>query len=100
MDKNEAIEKVRKYRDLLVKQMNIEQVFLYGSYAKGNYREDSDIDVVIVVNNLSGDFFSIHPLLWKLRRQIDDRIEPVLIDREHDRARFLDEIKKEGIEID
>ena len=99
MDKNEAIEKVRKYKDLLVKQMNIEQVFLYGSYARGNYREDSDIDVAIVVRNLSGDFFSVNPLLWKLRRQIDDRIEPVIIDRDFDRAGFLNEIKKEGIEI-
>ena len=99
MDKNEAIEKVRKYKNLLVKQMNIEQVFLYGSYARGNYREDSDIDVAIVVRNLSGDFFSINPLLWKLRRQIDDRIEPVIIDLNFDRAGFLNEIKKEGIEI-
>jgi len=99
MDKNEAIEKVRKYKNLLTKQMNIEQVFLYGSYARGNYTEDSDIDVAIVVRDLQGDFFSVNPLLWKLRRQIDDRIEPVIIDINFDRAGFLDEIRKEGIEI-
>ncbi len=45
------------------------------------------------------DLFSIHPLLWKLRRQIDDRIEPVLIERDFDDAGFLEEIKKNGIEI-
>lgn len=99
MDKNEVITKVREYKDLLSKQMHIEQVFLFGSYAKENYREDSDIDVAIVVSNLSGDFFAVNPLLWKLRRQVDDRIEPVLIERDYDQAGFLNEIKKEGIEI-
>ncbi len=28
--------------------INVERVVLYGSFAKGNQREDSDIDVVIV----------------------------------------------------
>lgn len=53
---------------------------LIGSYAKNQSREDSDIDVAIVVNHIEGDFFTTQPLIWKLRRQIDDRIEPILID--------------------
>ena len=48
------------------------------------YREDSDIDVAIVVKKIEGDFFTINPLLWKLRRQIDDRIEPIIIERDKD----------------
>ncbi|MBG0859601.1 MAG: nucleotidyltransferase domain-containing protein, partial [Bacteroidales bacterium] len=63
------------------------------------FSEDSDIDVAVIVSNISGDFFSVNPLLWKLRRQIDDRIEPVLIDRNNDRSGFLEEIKRNGIEI-
>ena len=35
----------------------------------------------------------------KLRRQIDDRIEPVLIDKDYDASGFLEEIKKSGIEV-
>jgi hypothetical protein len=38
-------------------------------------------------------------LLWKLRRQIDDRIEPVLIERDNDNGGFLSEIQKYGIQI-
>jgi hypothetical protein len=45
------------------------------------------------------DFFDIQPLLWRLRRQVDDRIEPILIERDHDGGDFLSEIKKHGIEI-
>jgi len=99
MDKREAIEIVKAYRQLLKDHFDIKGMYLFGSYAKGTFNENSDIDVAIVVDNLRGDFFEVNPLLWKLRRQIDDRIEPVLIEKEHDDSGFLEEIEKYGIEI-
>ena len=99
MDKREAINKVKAYRLLLKDYFQLENVYLFGSYAKNTNREDSDIDVAIVVNHIEGDYFSINPLLWKLRRQIDDRIEPILIEKDFDDANFLSEIQKYGIEI-
>jgi predicted nucleotidyltransferase len=99
MDKNEVINKVKQYKILLGKHFDIDSVYLFGSYAKDTNTEDSDIDVAVVVRNISDDFFSVNPLLWKLRRQVDDRIEPILIDINNDRSGFLDEIKKNGIEI-
>lgn len=99
MDKKEAIDKVIQYSHLLKDHFQIEKVYLFGSYARNSFREDSDLDVAIIVNRVEGDYFDVNPLLWKLRRQIDDRIEPILIEREHDDAGFLNEIKKYGIEI-
>jgi len=99
MDKSEAINKVKDYSILLKKYFPLEKVYLFGSYAKNTNRIDSDIDVAIVVSHIEGDFFSIQPLLWKLRRQIDDRIEPILIERENDKGDFLKEIQRNGIEI-
>jgi uncharacterized protein len=99
MDKNEAIEKVKEYSKLLNLYFKYKNIYLFGSYVSGNYHKDSDIDVAIVVSKLEDDFFSVNPLLWKLRRQIDDRIEPILIDEKHDDANFLSEIKNNGIEI-
>lgn len=99
MDKGEAISKVKQYSTLLKEYMQFEKVYLFGSYAKNTYREDSDIDVAIVVKKIDGDFFSINPLLWKLRRQVDDRIEPILIESEFDDADFIGDIQKSGIEI-
>lgn len=99
MDKSEAIDKVRIYRQLLKNYIPLEKVYLFGSYAKDTNRTDSDIDVAIVVSHIDGDYFSIHPLLWKLRRQVDDRIEPILIERDNDSSDFLSEIQKFGIEI-
>jgi predicted nucleotidyltransferase len=99
MDKREAINKVKAYRHLLKDHFQFENIYLFGSYAKGTNREDSDIDVAVIVDHVEGDYFSINPLLWKLRRQIDDRIEPILIERDFDDADFYGEIKKYGIRI-
>jgi len=99
MDKREALIKVKEYSLLVSKYLPFEQVYLFGSYARNTNRVDSDIDVAIVVSHIEGDYFSIHPLLWKLRRQIDDRIEPVLIERDNDNGGFLSEIQKYGIQI-
>jgi uncharacterized protein len=99
MDKGEAINKVAEYKRILNNYIQFESVYLFGSYAKGTNRNDSDIDVAIVVNRADGDFFSVRPTLWKLRRLVDDRIEPVLIERDFDDADFLGEIQKYGIEI-
>ena len=99
MDKAEAINKIRQYRILLKDYFDIDKVYLFGSYAKETNKEDSDIDVAIVVNSMKGDYFTITPLIWKLRRQIDDRIEPILIEKNNDISGFLEEIQKSGIEI-
>ena len=99
MDSAEVIEKLKVYKKLLSNHMKFEEMILFGSYAKGNARDDSDVDVAIIVKKLSGDYFSTRPLLWKIRREVDDRIEPVLIDKEHDESGFLSEIMKTGVVI-
>ena len=103
MDKrDDIIGKVRKYKQLVLNSnfpMKIESVYLFGSYAKGMPHEHSDIDVALVVKRFKGDFFSVIPPIWKLRRQIDFRIEPHVIARDTDYAGFLEEIQKTGILI-
>lgn len=99
MDKSEVIDKVRAYSILLRKYVPFEKVYLFGSFAKDAYHPQSDIDVAIVVNKIDEDYFDVQPLLWKLRRQVDDRIEPILIERENDPGGFLIEIQRNGIEI-
>ena len=99
MDNAEVIEKLKVYKKLLSKHMKFDEMILFGSYAKGNARDDSDVDVAVVVKTLSGDYFSTRPLLWKIRREVDDRIEPVLIEKAHDESGFLFEIMKTGVII-
>ncbi|MDR3187836.1 MAG: nucleotidyltransferase domain-containing protein [Prevotellaceae bacterium] len=102
MDKrDDIISKVRAYRDLVLRDfpMEVEKVYLFGSYAKGTPHEDSDIDIAFVVSRFEGDFFKVIPPMWKLKRKVDVRIEPHVVARDADYAGFLDEIRRTGIEI-
>ena len=49
MGKNEVIDIVRKYKEMVLSTIGPASVYLYGSYSKGSAREDSDIDVAVVV---------------------------------------------------
>jgi predicted nucleotidyltransferase len=99
MDQTTAIDKVKRYSDLVIKRFDVSKIILFGSYAHGTARPDSDIDVAIVVKHVKDNFFETVPVLWQLRREIDSLIEPVLIEEEHDPAGFILEIDKTGIEI-
>ena len=67
------IETAKKYVQQIPE--NLKKAFLFGSYAKGLEREDSDIDIALVIGQMD-DFFSIQMQLMRLRRKIDLRIEP------------------------
>jgi predicted nucleotidyltransferase len=99
MDTAEAIEKLKRYKHLLKKQMKFDQLILFGSYAKGTAHADSDMDVAVIVDELKVDYFTTRPLLWKIRREIDDRIEPILLEKNSDDSGFISEIIKHGIVI-
>ncbi len=100
MDQREVIKKIVQYKQLLSKHFDIDEVVLFGSYAKGDQKEESDIDVAVIVKSLNNDFFTYAPLLWKLRREIDDRIEPILIERDKDESGFLQDILESGLVIE
>ena len=92
----QVIEKVKKYAELIRSSFNVKHIVLYGSYAKNNYKEDSDIDVAVVVDDIKEDFLEMITKLYKLTRDIDDRIEPILLDSAHDDSGFLEQILNEG----
>jgi hypothetical protein len=50
---------------------------------------------------LNNDYnvLNTEPLLWRLKRQVDFRIEPHVIARDTDYAGMIDEIQKTGILI-
>lgn len=99
MDQNEVLEKLLRYKILVSEHFDLDSLVLYGSFARGNQHDDSDIDVAVIVNSLDKDYFAYAPLLWKLRREIDDRIEPVLLEKKSDQSGFLKEILQTGIII-
>lgn len=101
MVKKSVIETATKYISQIPNDLGLKKAYLFGSYAKGLEKEDSDIDIAIVVGNMT-DFFATQMLLMRIRRNIDLRIEPHPI-HENDFTNmnpFADEIKKSGIELE
>lgn len=96
MDYKEIVDKTREYSELVIDLLSPKMIVLYGSYAKGTAREDSDIDIAIILDTLGEDFLERAHQLFKLRRGIDSRIEPVLIGLDNDKSGFCEDILKTG----
>jgi predicted nucleotidyltransferase len=52
------------------------KVYIFGSFVKNKFTENSDIDLAIVSNRFKGDIIEDNLMLMRLRRDIDLRIEP------------------------
>ncbi len=102
MDKNIDIA-IAKYLDLIkAKFSDIEGAYLFGSYAKGKFTDDSDIDLALIFTNLDDSKrFDIQVQLMLLAAKIDSRIEPHPISHDDFNSGnpFVVEIKKTGIKI-
>lgn len=100
MDKTDAINIAKKYASKIESNFNLKSIYLFGSFAKGNQNNDSDIDIAVILDDYD-NLIKTQLNLMKLRRDIDSRIEPHPI-REIDYNEFnplANEIKKYGIKI-
>ena len=100
MDKREAEDIAKKYIEVVTQKYPVAKAWLFGSYAKGNHNDDSDIDIAILLKD-EYDIIDLQIELMKMRRQIDLRIEPHPFTEEYvdDSSLFKNEIEKNGIEM-
>ncbi len=101
MDKKTAVRIAGEYVEFIRKKdPDIKKAYIFGSFAKGTDREDSDIDLAIIFKNLT-DTFDMRVRLMKLRRQFDTRIEPHPFSESDFQISnpLADEIMKTGVEI-
>jgi len=96
MDKRAVVDRVREYAEVVRKTFPVKKVILFGSYVNGKPRTHSDIDVAVVMEQVEDDFLMAETKLFQLRRGIDERIEPVLLEERNDRSGFLEEILRTG----
>jgi predicted nucleotidyltransferase len=76
VDRGQINQIALKYAEYLKKEYKLCGVYVYGSYAKGNFTADSDIDIAVVAEDFTGDLVEDTFRLMKLRRKVDYRIEP------------------------
>lgn len=75
------------------------KVVLFGSYARGDWRQDSDIDVAVIVEKVEGDILNLAARLHALAWPIDYRIEPLLFEQDNDPSGLLEYVLQNGIVI-
>lgn len=96
LDKRTVDSAVKRYTEAVTKLLSPAAVVLYGSHAKGNAREDSDIDVAVIFDGFQGDWLETSSSLWRLRRGISYDIEPILLDSQNDKSGFVANVYKTG----
>jgi predicted nucleotidyltransferase len=95
---------IHRFVDVLVKKnIKIDQVILYGSYASGRMKIYSDIDIAIISPDFGKDKFEESKLLLQTAWRIDPRLQPVPISSESFNQKnwvpLIHQIKASGIEV-
>ncbi len=101
-DKKLIFESIRKYvNELRKRDIDIVSAYLFGSYAKGEDTEWSDIDVALLTKKIIGDSFDFKFLLMKIAREINFDIEPhlYLVDEFNENNPFTTELIKTGEKV-
>jgi predicted nucleotidyltransferase len=90
-----------QYAELLKKHVELHSLYVYGSHASGKYTEDSDIDIAVVADGFTGDLIEDTLKLMKVRRSVDNRIEPhpFSIEQFNEDDPMAKEIMNSGIRI-
>ncbi|MEZ7890632.1 MAG: nucleotidyltransferase domain-containing protein [Candidatus Wallbacteria bacterium] len=111
----EIIIKDNKIKELLVElearlrelfKNNLKKIILFGSYAKGNYDNESDIDIMVLVNNI--DKKAYKDLITSIRLDLTIKysvLPSISIENENEYYKNLNiqflyrKIENEGIEL-
>jgi len=99
MDKEKALKLAEEYANIVIEHFAVREIILYGSYASNRAHEHSDIDIAVIVDEIDQNILEAQVKLFKLRRDLDLRIEPVLIEKGKDRSGFIEEIVETGIKV-
>ncbi len=84
-----TIDEIKKIVTPIVKEYGIDSLSLFGSYARGEATEDSDLDFIMDKGDLNGvKYFS---LIDKLESKFKCHVD--LVSKESSNKEFLNEIK-------
>lgn len=63
MDRKKIIKELKEYKKKIAKKIKIDKMILFGSRAKGRYRKDSDVDLIVVSPNFRKKRFVKRPFI-------------------------------------
>lgn len=103
-----AKEKIRKIATLIKsflgeRNIQVEKIIIFGSYATGNYKKDSDVDIAIISKDFEGkDIFQKAEMLKGLKWFLTERfmlpfdIIPLSLKELQESSSMIAEFVKEG----
>ena len=103
VDQN-VINIVKEYLRLLAAEgIDIKKAILFGSYAKGTAKKESDIDLMLVSSLFDKNNDDCIGRLWRLTKISNYKIEPIAVGEkrfiEDDISPIVEIARREGIEI-
>lgn len=81
MTREEITRFLKRHKKEMARRFGVESIGLFGSYARGEARDGSDIDIVVMLNSehLADDYFGVlHYLEDHLQHKIDLGLESSL----------------------
>ena len=89
---------LQKIRDVFVRYPQVEEAVLYGSRARGDYKNGSDIDLT-----LRGGTELTHTILSQIANDLDDQLLPYTIDlsifKNIRNLEMIEQIKRVGVAL-
>ena len=91
-----TIEAIKKICTDVLKEYNVEYMYLFGSYAKGNAKETSDVDLLVSmpVNGLA-----FYELIETLREKLKKKVDLLDIAQLNNNPKLVQEILRDGVKI-
>jgi len=103
MKRHTGLTLARRFRDLLLQEgIPVQHTIVYGSVARDEATSDSDLDVAVVCKPFLPDRMQETMTLWRARRNIDLRIEPVCLhpdDFDNTLFGLAQEVRRTGVEV-
>lgn len=104
LERKEAIIEIKKLTEPIFKEYGVEKAYIFGSYARGDYNENSDIDIIISSKNIRSLLMIgaiLEALKLVLQKEVDLIEEECFEDEEMDEIdqEFYNKIKKERVMI-
>lgn len=66
---------IRNALESVKKEFPVDSLYLFGSYARGDQRSESDLDLLVVFSTVEKDPFD---LAYQIRRRLHDQLELAL----------------------
>ena len=81
MDKNAVLKIIHRFKKAVEsRDVTIKQIILFGSFKDGTFREDSDIDLVVISDDFDGmDYWQRIDILSEAIYEVFEPIEAVAI---------------------